>query len=80
MKWDQKKKNKIIKNNSIEGSAVNIVAQLEDLEIEDIPMVEISNVLIAACFTSKMEDMLMIKISNTLIAAPFASKISSIIF
>jgi len=50
------KKKKLImeKNRSIEGSAANMLGQLEDLETDELPMVKIGDASIAAPFTSKM--------------------------
>jgi len=45
---------KMRKNNSIEGSAAQLAAQFEDLEMEELPIVQIGDASIAAPFTSKM--------------------------
>ena len=46
-----KKNNKM---NGVEGQAANLTAQLEDLEMDEIPMVKLGDASIAAPFTSKM--------------------------
>ena len=53
---DAAKKNKagMAKINGVEGQAANLTAQLEDLEMDEIPMVKLGDASIAAPFTSKM--------------------------
>lgn len=48
------RKAKAMKNNSIAGSAANIAGQLENLEIDELPMVKIGDASVAAPFTSKI--------------------------
>lgn len=50
----KKKKAAMAKNNSIAGSAATIAAQLEDLEMDELPMVKIGDASVAAPFTSKI--------------------------
>ena len=50
----QKKKSEFAARNSVAGSAATITAQLEDLEMDEIPMVKIGDASVAAPFTSKM--------------------------
>lgn len=50
----KKKKAVMAKNRSVEGSAANMVAQFEDLEMDEIPMIKLGDASIAAPFTSKM--------------------------
>lgn len=50
-KTKAKKNNKM---NGVEGQAANLTAQLEDLEMDEIPMVKLGDASIAAPFTSKM--------------------------
>ena len=50
----KKKKAELAKARSIEGSAASMVAQIEDLEMDELPMVKLGDASIAAPFTSKM--------------------------
>merc|ERR1711966_503842 len=49
-----KRKKEFAAKHSVAGSAATIAAQLEDLEMEDLPMVKIGDASVAAPFTSKM--------------------------
>lgn len=53
---EQAKKNKakLAKTKGVEGSAANMIAQMEDLELDEVPMVKLGDASIAAPFTSKM--------------------------
>ena len=44
----------VSKLNGVEGQAANLTAQLENLEMDEIPMVKLGDASIAAPFTSKM--------------------------
>lgn len=50
----KKKKAEMQKMGGVEGQAANLTAQLEDLELDEIPMVKLGDASIAAPFTSKM--------------------------
>ena len=50
----QKRKNEMASKRSVAGSASTIAAQLEDLEMDEIPMVKVGDASVAAPFTSKM--------------------------
>jgi len=54
MSQGKKRKAEIVKKNSIEGSAASIAGQLDDLEMDALPSVQIGDASIAAPFTSKM--------------------------
>lgn len=49
-----KKRAELAKWNGVEGQAANLTAQIEDLELDEIPMVKLGDASIAAPFTSKM--------------------------
>jgi len=48
------KRSEMSKLNGVEGQAANLTAQLEDLEMDELPMVKLGDASIAAPFTSKM--------------------------
>jgi cation-transporting ATPase 13A1 len=50
----KKTKAEMAKLGGVEGQAANLTAQLEDLELDEIPMVKLGDASIAAPFTSKM--------------------------
>merc|ERR1719253_426053 len=50
----KKKASEIRSKNSVAGSAATIAGQLEDLEMDELPMVKIGDASVAAPFTSKM--------------------------
>lgn len=50
----KKRKAEMAKFGGVEGQAANLTAQLEDLELDEIPMVKLGDASIAAPFTSKM--------------------------
>lgn len=50
----KKRKAEMASKNSVAGSAATIAAQLEDLEMDELPMVKIGDASVAAPFTSKM--------------------------
>jgi len=50
----KKRKAENAKFGGVEGQAANLTAQLEDLELDEIPMVKLGDASIAAPFTSKM--------------------------
>jgi len=50
----KKKASDIRSKNSVAGSAATIAGQLEDLEMDELPMVKIGDASVAAPFTSKM--------------------------
>jgi len=50
----KKRKSDMASKNSVAGSAATIAGQLEDLEMDELPMVKIGDASVAAPFTSKM--------------------------
>jgi cation-transporting ATPase 13A1 len=50
----KKRKGEMAKFGGVEGQAANLTAQIEDLELDEIPMVKLGDASIAAPFTSKM--------------------------
>ena len=50
----KKRKAAMSKHNSIAGSAATIAGQLENLEVDELPMVKIGDASVAAPFTSKI--------------------------
>ena len=50
----KKRKSEMASKHSVAGSAATIAAQLEDLEMDELPMVKIGDASVAAPFTSKM--------------------------
>mmetsp|Transcript_11549 Transcript_11549/g.25318 ORF Transcript_11549/g.25318 Transcript_11549/m.25318 type:complete len:1715 (-) Transcript_11549:74-5218(-) len=50
----KKKKAEMVSKHSVAGSAATIAGQLEDLEMDELPMVKIGDASVAAPFTSKM--------------------------
>lgn len=54
MAENKKRKGAMAKMGGVEGQAANLTAQIEGLELDEIPMVKLGDASIAAPFTSKM--------------------------